>query len=111
LRNLRESTTRERLIDPALEKAHWELLVMATGTGKTRTIVSLVDLFLRTNQAQKILFVADRDALVKQALRDGFKTFLPDECLKTGTLEIAAAHQQRRGRDTRIHRGRCDALA
>jgi type I restriction enzyme, R subunit len=55
------------------------LLIMATGTGKTRTVVSLVDLFLRTNQAQKILFVADRDALVDQALNDGFKAFLPDE--------------------------------
>ncbi|MDE3091648.1 MAG: DEAD/DEAH box helicase family protein, partial [Chloroflexota bacterium] len=55
------------------------LLVMATGTGKTRTVVSLVDLFLRTNQAQKVLFVADRDELVKQALTDGFKAFLPDE--------------------------------
>lgn len=55
------------------------LLVMATGTGKTRTVVSLVDLFLRTNQAQKILFVADRDELVEQALTDGFKAFLPDE--------------------------------
>ncbi|MBI4321721.1 MAG: DEAD/DEAH box helicase family protein [Chloroflexi bacterium] len=55
------------------------LLVMATGTGKTRTVVSLVDLFLRAKQAQKVLFLADRDALVKQALTDGFKTFLPDE--------------------------------
>ncbi len=55
------------------------LLVMATGTGKTRTVVSLADLFLRTNQAQKVLFVADRDALVEQALNDGFKTFLPNE--------------------------------
>lgn len=55
------------------------LLVMATGTGKTRTVVSLADLFLRTNQAQKVLFVADRDELVKQALTDGFKAFLPNE--------------------------------
>ncbi len=55
------------------------LLVMATGTGKTRTVVSLVDLFLRTNQAVKVLFVADRDPLVEQARTDGFKTFLPDE--------------------------------
>lgn len=63
-------------IDAGKRKA---LLVMATGTGKTRTVVSLVDLFLRTGQAQKVLFVADRDALVEQALTDGFKTFLPDE--------------------------------
>ena len=55
------------------------LLVMATGTGKTRTTVALVDLFLRANQARRILFLADRDALVDQALKDGFKTFLPDE--------------------------------
>ena len=55
------------------------LLVMATGTGKTRTVVSLADLFLCTNQAQKVLFVADRDALVEQALTDGFKAFLPHE--------------------------------
>ena len=52
---------------------------MATGTGKTRTAMSLVDLFLRANQARTILFVADRDELVKQALNDGFKTHLPHE--------------------------------
>jgi type I site-specific restriction endonuclease len=54
-------------------------MVMATGTGKTRTTVALIDLFLRANQARKILFLADRDALVDQALRDGFHTFLPSE--------------------------------
>ncbi len=55
------------------------LVVMATGTGKTRTAVSIVDIFIRSNQARKILFVADRDELVKQARDDGFKAFLPDE--------------------------------
>ena len=55
------------------------LLVMATGTGKTRTAMGLVELFLRTAWAQKILFVADRDALVEQALNDGFKAHLPHE--------------------------------
>jgi type I restriction enzyme R subunit len=55
------------------------LLVMATGTGKTRTAMSLVDLFLRANQARRILFIADRDELVKQALNDGFKAHLPHE--------------------------------
>lgn len=54
------------------------LLVMATGTGKTRTAMSLVDVFLRTNQARRILFVADRDALVQQALDDGFKAFIEE---------------------------------
>ena len=55
------------------------LLVMATGTGKTRTVMSLIDVFLRSNQARNILFVADRDALVDQAITDGFKKFLPNE--------------------------------
>jgi type I restriction enzyme R subunit len=55
------------------------LLVMATGTGKTRTTMGLVDVFLQSSYAQKVLFLADRDALVEQALNDGFKAFLPNE--------------------------------
>ncbi len=55
------------------------LLVMATGTGKTRTTMALIDVFLRARQAQKVLFLADRDSLVDQALTDGFKVFLPNE--------------------------------
>ncbi|MBC8332821.1 MAG: DEAD/DEAH box helicase family protein [Anaerolineae bacterium] len=55
------------------------LLTMATGTGKTRTAMSLVDVFLKSNQAQRILFVADRVPLVQQALDEGFKEHLPDE--------------------------------
>jgi type I restriction enzyme R subunit len=55
------------------------LIVMATGTGKTRTTMALVDLFLRARVAQKVLFLADRDALVEQALTDGFHAFLPNE--------------------------------
>ena len=55
------------------------LLVMATGTGKTRVAMALIDVFLRANQAQNVLFLADRDALVDQTLTDGFKTHLPHE--------------------------------
>jgi len=55
------------------------LLVMATGTGKTRTTMALIDVFLRSNQAQNVLFLADRDALVDQTLTDGFKAHLPSE--------------------------------
>jgi type I restriction enzyme, R subunit len=61
------------------KKKRKALLVMATGTGKTRTVMSLVDIFLRSNQARHILFVADRDTLVQQAITDGFKKFLPSE--------------------------------
>jgi type I restriction enzyme, R subunit len=55
------------------------LIVMATGTGKTRTVMALIDVFLRSDQARRILFVADRDELVNQAKTDGFETFLPNE--------------------------------
>src|SRR3984893_4485999 len=52
---------------------------MATGTGKTRTTMGLIDGVLQSSWAQKVLFLADRDALVEQALNDGFKAFLPNE--------------------------------
>lgn len=43
------------------------LLVMATGTGKTRTAASLVDVLFKSNQVTNVLFLADRTALVHQA--------------------------------------------
>lgn len=70
-----------RRIGEAIEKLKKRkaLLVMATGTGKTRTTMALIDVFLRARQAQKVLFLADRDSLVEQALTDGFKVYLPNE--------------------------------
>ncbi len=65
------------------------LLVMATGTGKTRVAMSLADVFLRSNQARRILFVADRDALVSQAIGEGFEEHIPDEpCTRIFTYDI-----------------------
>ena len=52
------------------------LLVMATGTRKTRTASSLTDVLSRGNYVTNILFLADRTALVKQA-KDDFKNYLP----------------------------------
>lgn len=54
------------------------LLVMATGTGKTRTCIALVDALMRAGHAEKILFLVDRIALRGQAL-DAFKEYLPNE--------------------------------
>lgn len=54
------------------------LLVMATGTGKTRTAIALIDGLMRARWVQKVLFLADRRELVKQALGD-FKDHLPNE--------------------------------
>lgn len=56
------------------------LLVMATGTGKTRTASSLADVLSRGKHVTNILFLADRTALVKQA-KDDFKKYLPDMSL------------------------------
>ncbi|WP_336650537.1 DEAD/DEAH box helicase family protein [Kocuria rosea] len=53
------------------------LLVMATGTGKTRTVIALTDLLTRASWARTVLFLADRTSLVKQAER-AFKAHLPN---------------------------------
>jgi type I restriction enzyme R subunit len=56
------------------------LLVMATGTGKTRTTIALVDNLLRAKRVQRVLFLADRRELVRQAMSE-FKFHLPNESL------------------------------
>lgn len=56
------------------------LLVMATGTGKTRTTIALVDTLLRARRVQRVLFLADRRELVRQAMSE-FKSYLPNESL------------------------------
>lgn len=53
------------------------LLVMATGAGKTRTVIALCELLMRCNWAKRVLFLADRVALVNQAV-NAFKRHLPD---------------------------------
>lgn len=53
------------------------LIVMATGAGKTRTVIALCDLLMRCNWAKRVLFLADRVALVNQAV-NAFKRHLPD---------------------------------
>jgi type I restriction enzyme, R subunit len=59
------------------DKERTGLLVMATGAGKTRTVIALVDLLMRCNWVKRALFLADRVALVNQAA-NAFKKHLPD---------------------------------
>src|SRR3546814_19333319 len=54
------------------------LLTMATGTGKTRVSIALVDLLLRAHWVKRVLFLADRVALVRQAA-NFFKAHMPDQ--------------------------------
>lgn len=53
------------------------LLVMATGSGKTRTVIALCDVLLQHGWVKNILFLADRNSLVTQAKRN-FVNLLPD---------------------------------
>ena len=69
------------------------LLVMATGTGKTRTASSAVDVLSRGGYITNILFLADRTALVKQA-KDDFKNYLPDMSL----CNLCSAKDERNAR-------------
>jgi len=68
-----------RRVGKSFEKDHQRksLLVMATGAGKTRTVIALADVLMRSNWAKRVLFLADRVALVNQAV-NAFKVHLPD---------------------------------
>ena len=58
------------------KREHEALLVMATGAGKTRTVIALVDQPMKANWVKRVLFLADRTALVNQAV-NAFKAHLP----------------------------------
>ena len=53
------------------------LLVMATGSGKTRTAAAMVEVLFKNNWVKRVLFLADRNALVRQA-KNNFSEYLPD---------------------------------
>jgi len=74
-----------RRVTEAIEQKHRKfLLVMATGTGKTRTAISIIDILVRAKRIQRALFLADRRELVRQAI-SSFKEHLPNE--NTGRIE------------------------
>jgi len=61
-----------------LESKHSRsLIVLATGTGKTRVSCAISDIFLKNNFIKRILFLADRKNLVRQAKEETFEKFLP----------------------------------
>ncbi len=68
-----------RSVMEAVEKRKRKfLLVMATGTGKTRVCIAMVDALMRAGWAERVLFLVDRIALQNQSL-DAFKEYLPNE--------------------------------
>ena len=66
-----------RILESINRNQRKALLVMATGTGKTRTAMALIDVMMRANWVKRVLFLADRNALLRQA-RDAFKEHLPN---------------------------------
>lgn len=72
-------------------KGRHSLLVMATGSGKTRTAISIVDMLSKCNWVKKVLFLADRNALVSQAKRN-FNEHLPHLSAIDLTKEKEAAN-------------------
>lgn len=69
------------------------LLVMATGSGKTRTVIALTKVLLEHGWVKNILFLADRNSLVTQAKRS-FVNLLPD-------LSVANLCEDKSGYDAR----------
>ncbi|MDZ7740199.1 MAG: DEAD/DEAH box helicase family protein [Bacteroidota bacterium] len=65
-----------RVTETFESKNRGALLVMATGSGKTRTAAALVEMLTKANWVKNILFLADRNALVTQA-KNAFKEHLP----------------------------------
>lgn len=66
-----------RAVDDAFDRKQREaLLVLATGSGKTRISIALVDQLMKANWVKRVLFLADRTALVEQAVK-AFKAHLP----------------------------------
>lgn len=73
-----------------IHRQHKSLLVMATGTGKTRTVIALVDVLMRAGWVKNVLFMADRNALLAQAKKE-FGKLLPKvsaEILSGGTRAL-----------------------
>ncbi|WP_417234819.1 DEAD/DEAH box helicase family protein [Arthrobacter sp.] len=73
------------------ERRRRALLVMATGTGKTRTVVALTQLLSENRWVKRVLFLADRNALITQASR-AFKSLIPNSSpARLGTDDAAGS--------------------
>lgn len=67
----------KRVAESFDNKHRKSLLVMATGTGKTRTAIAFVDMMMKQGWARRVLFLADRNALVIQA-KNNFVKLIPN---------------------------------
>ena len=79
------------------------LLAMATGTGKTRTVLGMIYRFLKTERFRRILFLVDRTALGEQA-QDVFEEVKMEELLTLDDIyNIKGLNDKTIDKETRIH--------
>jgi len=68
-----------RVLSEHFSQGHRKALTqMATGTGKTRVSMAIIDLLINANIIRNVLFIADRIPLVNQAKSNGFKQFFTE---------------------------------
>jgi type I restriction enzyme R subunit len=84
----------KRVVEKFAEKKRRSLVVMATGTGKTRVAVALCDALIQAKWVRRILFLCDRRELRKQA-NNAFKEYLPGETRTIVTAETAKDQTKR----------------
>lgn len=83
----------EAVCDLLEQKKRKALLVMATGSGKTRTAVALIDLLIKKNWVTNVLFLADRSILVSQA-KEAISNLLPNLSVTDLTKDKANANSR-----------------
>lgn len=85
-----------------MEGKNTALLAMATGTGKTRTVLGMIYRFLKTGRFKRILFLVDRTALGEQAL-DVFKEVKLEDLMPLADIyNIKGLEDKEIERETRI---------
>lgn len=96
-RHYQKSAITKLLQDFELEHVRKGLFVMATGTGKTRTVISLVDLLVKNDWVKNVLFLADRNALLTQAKKNFVKLLSRVSC------SILDSGQSKNNIDSRLY--------
>ena len=89
-----QQTAIKRIVEWFNAKHRRGLLVLATGTGKTRVSISLCDILMRNDWAKTVLFLADRTALVGQAHKN-YEALLPSVSMSVLSEEKAPDMQAR----------------
>ena len=89
-----QQTAIKRIVEWFNAKHRRGLLVLATGTGKTRVSISLCDILMRNDWVKNVLFLADRTALVGQAHKN-YEALLPSVSMSVLSEEKAPGMQAR----------------